>query len=67
MFDAKEELKKWKKELITRLHELYSKQELLGGDLETRRKLDDEITAVCFRKIVVDRELQMYGGDQDGN
>lgn len=61
MFDAKEELRKWKKELITRLHELYSKQELLGGDIETRRKLDDEIDAVCFRKIVVDAEFMRHG------
>ena len=63
MFDAKEELKKWKKELVARLHELYSKQELIGWEFGTRRKLDDEIAAVYFRKIVVEEQLMRYGGE----
>lgn len=67
MFDTRTELKKWKEELMARRHELLSKKEQYGRFLSCGEHSDiNDVIAILTMKIcIVDRELQMCGGDKD--
>ena len=67
MFDTRTELRKWKEELVARRHELLSKKEQYGRFLSCGEHgdIDERIEALSMIICIVDRELQMYGGDQD--
>ena len=62
MFDAGEELRKWKEELVTRQHELLSKKEKYGRFLSAGEHADinERIEAFAMRIGIVDRALQMH-------
>lgn len=67
MLDTKEELRRWKEELVARRHELLSKKEQYGRFLSCgeHSDIDDRIAVLTMRICIVDREYQMHGGDQD--
>lgn len=67
MFDTRKELQKWKEELVARRHELLSKKEQYGRFLSCgeHSDIDDAIAILTMKICIVDRELQMHGGDKD--
>lgn len=69
MFDTRKELRKWKEELVARRHELLSKKEQYGRFLSCGEHADinDSIEVLTMKICIVDKEYQMYGGDQDDN
>lgn len=69
MFDTRKELQKWKEELVAERRELLIKRDKLFydgvityGEDDT---LSDQIAVLTIKICIVDRELQMNGGDQD--
>lgn len=69
MFDTRDELRKWKEELVARRRELIFKQDTLFNDgtitEEVHSNLNDQISILTMKICIVDREYQMCGGDQD--
>lgn len=72
MFDTKEELRKWKEELVAERRELLIEHDRLFNDgtiteevYSNLSKLSDQISILTMKIYIVDREYQMCGGDQD--
>lgn len=69
MFDTREELRKWKEELVARRRELLIEHDRLFNDgtitEEVHSNLSDQINILTMKICIVDREYQMCGGDQD--
>ena len=71
MFNTREELRKWKEELVAERRELLIENDRLFNDgmitLGLYSNMNDRIDILTMKICIVDRELQMCGGDQDGN
>lgn len=69
MFDTREELRKWKEELVAKRRELLIEHDRLFNDgtitEEVHSNLNDQIGILTMKICIVDRELQMYGGDDE--
>lgn len=69
MFNTREELRKWKSELVAERLVLLFERDMLFNDGtitdEVYSNMSDQIGILTMKICIVDRELQMCGGDQD--
>lgn len=68
MFNIRKELQKWKEELVAERRELLIKRDKMFYDgtitYEEDDVLSDQIAILTMKICIVDRELQMNGGDE---